>query len=144
MAQIVFYTKPGCTTAARQVELLRQSGHEVELRDLLAHPWTAEELTSYFGEMPVKAWFNEKSPRVKSGEIDPASYDRHAALTLMLADHLLIRRPLMESGGTRLYGFDLATVHAWVGLGEAVYERSRGEDYASCSQPPGTTLPQCP
>jgi len=144
MAHITFFTKLGCVTSAKQVELLEQSGHEVAVLDLLAHPWTAEELTSYFGEMPVKAWFNEKSPRVKSGEIDPASYDRHAALTLMLADHLLIRRPLMDSGGTRLCGFDPATVHAWMGLGEAVYERSSKEDYTSCSQPAATTLQQCP
>ena len=144
MARITFYTKLGCMTSAKQVELLEQSGHEVEVRDLLAYPWTGEELTSYFGGLPVEAWFNEKSPRVKSGEIDPTAYDRDEALTLMLADHLLIRRPLMESGGKRLCGFDPATVHAWVGLGEAVYERSSKEDYTSCSQP-STTIPQhCP
>jgi nitrogenase-associated protein len=144
MAQIVFYTKPGCTTAARQVELLRQSGHEVEVRDLLAHPWTAQELLSYFGDLPVEACFNEKSPRVRSGEIDPTAYGCDAAIGLMLADHLLIHRPLMESGGMRRCGFDPAAVHAWVGLGEAVYERSSREDYSSCSQPPDHIPPHCP
>jgi nitrogenase-associated protein len=82
----------------------------------------------------VAAWFNEKSPRVKSGEIDPSAYDCDGALALMLADHLLIHRPLMESGGKRLCGFDPATVHAWVGLGDQVYKRSTTEDYTSCSQ----------
>jgi len=144
MAHIYFYTKLGCQTSAKQVGLLEQSGHEVELRDLLAHPWTAEELTGYFGGMPVDEWFNEKSPRVKSGEIDPSAYDSKRALAVMLADHLLIRRPLMESGGTRMCGFDPATVHAWVGLGKAVYERSSREDYSSCSQPSGTIPPHCP
>lgn len=144
MALINFFTKLGCMTSAKQVELLEQSGHQVDIHDLLAHPWTAEELTSYFCGMPVAAWFNEKSPRVKSGEVDPAAYDREAALKLMLADHLLIRRPLMESGGTRLCGFDPATVHDWVGLGETVYERSSKEDYSSCSQPAATTPQQCP
>jgi nitrogenase-associated protein len=143
MAQITFYTKTGCATSARQIDLLRQSGHDIEVRDLLAHPWQAEELTAYFGDLPVIRWFNPNSPRVKSGEIDPASYDRDAALRLMLADHLLIRRPLMESGGTRLCGFDPATVHAWVGLTGDGLERSAGEDYSSCSQPSGS--PQlCP
>lgn len=143
MARINFYTKLGCSTSARQVDLLKQSGHDVEVLDLLAHPWTAEELTAYFGELPVKEWFNPNSPRVKSGEIDPLEYGSATALTLMQADHLLIRRPLMETGGVRACGFDPATVHAWVGLGAAVYERSSREDYASCSQPTSTPQ-QCP
>jgi len=135
MAQILFYTKPGCSTAAKQIELLQKSGHEVEVLDLLSRPWTAEELSSYFGETPVAACFNPNSPRVKSGEIDPASFDRESALAAMLADHLLIRRPLMESGDKRLCGFDPITVHAWVGLGTDVFAQSVKEDYASCSQP---------
>lgn len=143
MAHITFYTKLGCSTSAKQVELLEQSGHEVEVLDLLAHPWTAGELTAYFGEMAVTACFNPNSPRVKSGEIDPAAYDRETALTLMLADHLLIRRPLMESGGKCLCGFDPVVVHAWVGLEEAVYQQSVTQDFVSCSQP--SAAPQrCP
>ena len=144
MSQITFFTKPGCATAAKQIELLKQSGHLIEVCDLLSHPWAADELLSYIGDLPVAAWFNEKSPRVKSGEIDPSAYDSKGALAVMLSDHLLIRRPLMESGGTRVCGFDPATVHAWVGLGETVYERSRTEDYSSCSQPAATTPQQCP
>ena len=143
MAHITFYTKLGCMTSAKQIDLLKESGHKVEVCDLLAHHWTAEELLSNFGNLPVEACFNEKSPRVKSGEIDPAAYDSEGALSLMLSDHLLIRRPLMESGGARRCGFDPVTVHAWVGLGAGVYERSKQEDYASCSQPV-TTEQKCP
>jgi nitrogenase-associated protein len=143
MAHITFFTKLGCMTSAKQVDLLERSGHKVEVCDLLAHPWSAEELTSYFGGLPVEAWFNEKSPRVKSGEIDPSAYDAKGALTVMQADHLLIRRPLMESGGKRLCGFDPAVMHAWVGLGADVYGRSMTEDYASCSQPPAAEQ-KCP
>jgi len=143
MALITFYTKNGCATSARQIDLLRLSGHQVNVVDLLAHPWQPEELTTYFGALPVQRWFNPNSPRVKSGEIDPAAYDRDGALTLMLADHLLIRRPLMESGGVRLCGFDPAALQAWVGLSPAVLERSAGEDYTSCSQP-STSQQRCP
>ena len=89
MALITYYTKLGCLTSAKQVEILQKAGHQVDVRDLLAQPWTAEELTSYFGDLPVQAWFNPNSPRVKDGEIDPAAYDANAALELMLSDHLL-------------------------------------------------------
>jgi nitrogenase-associated protein len=135
MAVITYYTKLGCQTAAKQVAVLRQAGHQVEIKDLLVHPWSADELTSYFGDLPVEAWFNPASPRVKSGEIDPAAYQASAALQLMLADHLLIRRPLMESGGTRSCGFDPAKVHAWVGLAEPEKEIGRSAEFATCSQP---------
>ena len=143
MARIRFFTKLGCLTSARQVDLLQQSGHDVEVCDLLAHPWTAGELATYFDGLPVEAWFNEKSPRVKSGEIIPAAYDCNAALTIMMADHLLIRRPLMESDGSRMCGFDLAAVDTWVGLGETVYPLRATEDYTGCSQP-ATAPQQCP
>lgn len=145
MAHITFHTKLGCATSAKQVDLLRQSGHEVEVRDLMSHPWQPEELTAFFGDMPVKLWFNPNSPRVKSGEIDPSAYDSAAALNLMLEDHLLIRRPLMESGGIRLCGFDPVKVHAMVGLDSTCEAISRSSDLQTCSQPSSTSEPAtCP
>ena len=145
MAYIIYYTKLGCLTSAKQVDLLHQSGHEVEVRDLLSHPWQSEELISYFGDMPVKLWFNPNSPRVKSGEIDPSAYDSADALNLMREDHLLIRRPLMESGGIRICGFDPVKVHAWVGLISPDEAISRSADFQTCSQPSSTSeSAECP
>lgn len=45
--------------------------------------------------------------------------ERDAALALLMAEPLLIRRPLMQrtDNGTRHVGFDTAAVDAWVGLG---------------------------
>jgi nitrogenase-associated protein len=132
-------------TSAKQIDLLQQSGHEVDVCDLLAHPWLAEELTTYFGDLQVQFWFNPNSPRVKSGEIDPSEYDSAAALRLMLEDHLLIRRPLMESGGRRFCGFDLATVHEWVGLISPETAISNSATYQTCSQPSSIEEPaKCP
>jgi len=61
MAHITFFTKIGCLTSSKQIDLLRQSGHDVEVLDLLARQWSVEELKSYFGELPVKLWFNQYS-----------------------------------------------------------------------------------
>ena len=145
MALITYYTKLGCLTSAKQVETLRQAGHQVEVCDLLAHDWTPDELTSYFGELPVRSWFNPNSPRVKAGEIDPAGYTSAGALALMLSDHLLIRRPLMESGGTRSCGFDPAKVHAWVGLDAPEEAIARSAEFQTCSQPGTSEDPKvCP
>ena len=116
MALVVFYEKPGCVTNARQKKLLAESGHTVDARSLLAEPWTAERLTGFFGGNPVKSWFNRASPRVKSGEIDPDTIEALHALSLMLRDPLLIRRPLMEIEDRKYLGFDAELLGAFIGL----------------------------
>lgn len=116
MARVIFYEKPGCAGNARQKSLLISSGHDVESRNLLTAPWTAASLRPFFGDKPVADWFNASSPRVKSGEVQPATLTADAALALMLSDPLLIRRPLIEVDQRRVSGFDQASVDAWIGL----------------------------
>ncbi len=106
MSKIVFFQKPGCGTNARQKLALEQAGHSVEARDLLRESWTTERLRGFFGALPVTAWFNPAAPKIKSGEIDPARLDATAAFGLLVAEPLLIRRPLIEAGDKRCAGFD--------------------------------------
>jgi nitrogenase-associated protein len=130
MATVTFYEKPGCANNARQKALLTAAGHTVLARDLLAEPWTAERLRPFFGDLPVAAWFNPAAPRIKSGAVDPTTVDANQAMTLLLADHLLIRRPLMEADGVRVVGFDATRVDRWLGL------EPHG-DVQTCRQPAG-------
>lgn len=124
MAKVIFWEKPGCQGNARQKEILLASGHELDVRDLLSEPWTENSLALFFGERPVIEWFNPAHPKVKSGEVVPERYDRQEALRLMVAEPLLIVRPLMQVGGERLAGFDVGQVHNWIGLAlESVGER---------------------
>ena len=120
MAMVIFYEKPGCAGNARQKRLLTDAGHEVEPRDLLSEPWTAQSLRPFFGDRPVADWFNKAAPSVKSGEIDPGSFDEDSALRALIATPLLIRRPLMQVGERRETGFEPALVEAWIGLAEPV------------------------
>ncbi|TWB39140.1 thioredoxin domain-containing protein [Nitrospirillum pindoramense] len=106
MSTVVFYEKPGCKTNARQRRALEAAGHTVLVRDLLTEPWTAERLRDFFGQSPVPSWFNPAAPAIKTGAIVPADLDGDAALRRMLADPLLIRRPLAEVEGQRLAGFE--------------------------------------
>jgi nitrogenase-associated protein len=115
VAEITFYQKPGCKTNARQKQMLEAAGHAVTARSLLTEPWTAERLLGFFGSTPVTSWFNPAAPRVKSGEIDPATIDAAAALASMLDDPLLIRRPLVEANGQRCAGFDREPVTSLLG-----------------------------
>ncbi|MBI3774947.1 MAG: hypothetical protein HY273_05235 [Gammaproteobacteria bacterium] len=128
-ATIVFYEKPGCANNARQKLLLRNAGHEVIAKNLFDAPWTAGRLRMFFGDLPVPEWFNRAAPRVKSGEIVPEVINAPGALALMLADPLLIRRPLMECSGKYIAGFDAARVADWIG---APLVRDEHDDLQTC------------
>ena len=106
MATIIFYQKPGCATNARQIQALKSAGHDVVVQDILKEPWHADELRSFFRNMPVGSWFNRAAPRVKSGEANLDSIDAASALALMVSDPLLIRRPLIDLDGIRCAGLD--------------------------------------
>lgn len=121
MTHLVFFEKPGCAGNARQRALLEAAGHTLERRNLLTEPWTPERLLEFLAPLPVAQWFNRAAPRVKRGEIVPEQLDADAALALLLAEPLLIRRPLMQrtDDGTRLVGFDTTEVERFVGTGAA-------------------------
>lgn len=116
MAHIQFYEKPGCGGNARQQQLLRAAGHTLAVHDLLSTPWTEADLLAFLAPLPVAAWFNRAARRVKAGEIVPEALNAELALRLLIADPLLIRRPLMQSEGVRLVGFDPAEVDRHWGL----------------------------
>jgi nitrogenase-associated protein len=119
MATIVFYEKPGCGNNTKQKVWLAASGHTVLAKNLLIEKWTAERLRAFFGELPVAQWFNPAAPRIKSGEIAPSAFGEGEALSMMLLDPLLIRRPLMDVEGELRVGFDADSVRAWIGLNDA-------------------------
>lgn len=141
MAHIVFYEKPGCGGNARQKTLLRAAGHALQTRDLLRWPWTAETLLEFLAPLPVDQWFNRAAPRVKSGEIVPEALDAQQALALLLAQPLLIRRPLMAVGATTMVGFDAARVHAWVGLGAGAPAGATSLEGCAAAAAPGRCHP---
>lgn len=116
MAIVVFYEKPGCSNNSMQKQLLRESGHKVVEQNILTYNWTSEELLGFFVELPVTNWFNPSAPSIKYGKINPASLEPGRAIELMLADPLLIRRPLMQVNDTTMVGFDYDAVDRWIGL----------------------------
>lgn len=137
MTEVLFYEKPGCVNNTRQKTLLRGLGHQVEERDLLRTAWTPQRLVAFFGDLPVAQWFNVTAPRVKSGEIVPEATDAQTALGLMVADPLLIRRPLIETEFGRVAGFDPCEVLERLGV-----SLEPDVDLQTCVR--GGVAPACP
>ncbi|NQX79646.1 MAG: hypothetical protein HRT83_03710, partial [Hyphomicrobiaceae bacterium] len=67
MVKITFYEKPGCVGNYKQKALLWGAGHVLEVRDMTIMQWTPEILRPFFGDRPIPFWFNQSSPRLKSG-----------------------------------------------------------------------------
>jgi nitrogenase-associated protein len=140
VTHLIFFEKPGCGGNARQRAALEAAGHTLVRRDLLTEPWTPEALLAFLAPLPVAEWFNRAAPRVKSGEIVPEQSDADSALALLLAEPLLIRRPLMQRSddGSRRVGFDTAAIDAWVGLAPTALARSSLEGCAHPAEPCAT------
>ncbi|MFO1025474.1 MAG: ArsC/Spx/MgsR family protein [Acetobacteraceae bacterium] len=136
MATVTFWGKPGCAGNARQIALLRASGHTVEVRDLSAEPWTEARLRPFLSRTTVARWFNQGASKVKRGEIRPECLDEGSALALLRAEPLLIRRPLLESGGRCIAGFEPDVIAAWIGLADSPNPVTEG-----CPRP---DMPPCP
>lgn len=128
MATVHFYEKPGCINNSKQKRLLAEAGHLLIVHDLLRQPWVEDrvKLRSFFGAMPVADWFNRAAPAVKSGQVVPELLDERQAIELMVADPLLIRRPLLEVEGRRRAGFDPETIVAWLAVSAG------GDDLEAC------------
>jgi nitrogenase-associated protein len=121
MAIVHFYEKPGCVNNTRQKQLLIRAGHKLIVHNLLEYPWVdhRDQLRSFFADLPVAIWFNRSAPAIKNGELDPVTVSETQAIECMVADPLLIRRPLLEAEGVRRVGFDIDNIDAWLGLAES-------------------------
>ncbi|MCX6074864.1 MAG: arsenate reductase family protein [Campylobacterales bacterium] len=106
---VIFYEKPFCAANAKQKKILRSSGCTLIERNLLEHALNADELRSFMGER-VDEWFNPAAPAIKNGLIAPDKLTETEAMTLLMRDPILIRRPLMIIGAEKLCGFDAIKV----------------------------------
>ena len=111
MVEIIFYEKPGCINNSQQKKLLRQAGHTVVAKSLLSEDWSKEsqQLLDFFAEKQISDWFNPSAPMIKQGLINPLQIDPQQAIKIMLAEPILIRRPLIQIGNKKISGFNLTT-----------------------------------
>ena len=115
MAKITFYRKMDCVNNGKQLKILQDAGHDITVADILVHPWTRAELEPFLGDKPIADCINRTAPSVKRGEIDPDSIGREEAIKLMLENHLLIKRPLVEVDGLKIQGFTTPSLKPYLG-----------------------------
>lgn len=114
--RLVFYEKPGCINNAKQKKQLREAGYELDVRDLLNTAWSKDSLTPFLRDLPVSDWFNQSAPAVKCGEINPDQLSGSEALAKLIADPILIRRPLIQRGDEHQMGYEPKKITQWLGV----------------------------
>jgi nitrogenase-associated protein len=114
MAHIVYYENPSSAECAKHKAELLACGHEVDARDLTREAWSVSSLRPYFGERPVRDWFNPAAPKVRSGEIRFDELTPQMALVMMILDPCLINAPLLRIGSHCEVGYDPARLARYI------------------------------
>lgn len=109
--QVIFYEKTGCSGNARQKALLREHGISLEIRSLLDTKWTKATLEAFFEGLTLKEMLNPFAPQLKDGTFKLEEYTKESLIEKMLELPILIRRPLLQIGETKLCGFDIAKLN---------------------------------
>lgn len=115
MAEIIFYEKPGCINGEKQKNILRQQGHELQCKNILEEKWTPETIAKFIGSKSPSEFINHTAPAVKKAEIVPASLTVEEAVSLMVKEPILIKRPLIIVEGKFIQGFDNPDLQSYLG-----------------------------
>lgn len=105
MAFIQFFEKPGCINGEKQKNILIEAGNILECLNILEHSWNREELALFIAVKDPTLIMNYTAPAIKKGEIIPANLSYDEAVTLMIENPLLIKRPLIRVDGMSVQGF---------------------------------------
>ena len=99
------YHNPLCGTSRKTLEILRESGADVEVREYLRQPPSRDELTRLYDKAGIspREGLRAKEPlAVELGLTRPDATDEEV-LDAMMKHPILINRPLVETGkGARL------------------------------------------
>ncbi len=115
MAQITFYEKPGCINGEKQKTILSNAGNELSCINLLEKKWTKEELLKFVQGKTAPEMMNATAPAIKQGAIKPDELEFDQAITLMIAEPILIKRPLIEVDGQYIQGFNNPKLTPYLG-----------------------------
>lgn len=105
MALIQFFEKPGCINGEKQKKILKDAGHVLECINILEHPWNRDELAPFIDKKEPASIMNYTAPAIKKGDIVPEKLPLDEAVSLMIQNPILIKRPLIRVDGVSIQGF---------------------------------------
>ncbi|MEM7225525.1 MAG: arsenate reductase (glutaredoxin) [Pseudomonadota bacterium] len=109
---VTIYHNPRCSKSRQTLQLLRERGHEPEIVEYLQNPPSAAELgriLDLLGKAPRELMRPKEAPYKELGLSDQ-SKDRDALIAAMVANPILIERPIVVAGDKAAVGRPPETV----------------------------------
>jgi arsenate reductase (glutaredoxin) len=103
---VVCYHNPRCGKSRQALELLRQKGIEPEIIEYLKMPPTAKELDDILKKlgMEPRELMRKKEAEYKANALDNPSLDRMTLIHAMIANPILIERPIVVANDKAALG----------------------------------------
>lgn len=84
----------GC---AQTIKFIQDSGILLTIRDLGEKPFNERELLNLVGHLDIRHFLNKASDSYTSNGLDKELPDRDEIIKMMVADHTLIRKPIIKA-----------------------------------------------
>jgi arsenate reductase (glutaredoxin) len=103
---VVIYHNPRCSKSRQTLELLRQRGIEPTVIEYLKAPPTAGELEDILHRLGIepRALMRRSEAAYREAGLDNPDLDRTALIAAMVADPVLIERPIVLADGKAAIG----------------------------------------
>jgi arsenate reductase len=103
---VQFLHKPTCATCRKARHFLEKRGYHLNFRDLTKNKLTAAELEKLIGKHDHEEFLNPRSEIYRENEMKENPPSRRAAISMMVKNPDLIRRPVVVAGGRVVIGYD--------------------------------------
>jgi arsenate reductase len=101
---VTMYHNPRCNTSRRTLALLREKEVEPEIVEYLNTPYTADQLKELLGQLKMPASKLVRKKEAAAAGIDPARLSEDALIAAMVANPIVIERPIVVSQGKAALG----------------------------------------
>jgi arsenate reductase (glutaredoxin) len=95
---VTMYHNPRCNTSRRTLALLREKGVEPNIVEYLKTPPSAAELKEILGRLKMPASKLVRKKEAAAAGIDPKALSEEALIEAMVANPIVIERPIVISG----------------------------------------------
>jgi arsenate reductase len=103
---VTIYHNPRCSKSRQTLELLRASNVEPQIIEYLQTPPSADELKQILALLGIgpRDLMRKKEAAYKAAGLDDPALDDDALIAAMIAEPILIERPVVVSGGKAAIG----------------------------------------